>query len=193
MRCETDQHNGADSSIVHNSAFNAITTKIFKNTSILLNGIGDVTKWSGGSSDTTVDVANIRTPYTLNFEKRPDKPFRYLLRVINTSFSTTFVFSIDNHKLQVVGADFVPIHSYNTSGILVGIGQRYHVIVTANPQPDGNKPLPADGNFWIRTTIPDDCTGFGPPTTGLAYEQTGIVRYDPPQPDLPKLNPLVRS
>ncbi|KAK4158983.1 multicopper oxidase-domain-containing protein [Cladorrhinum sp. PSN259] len=175
---------------LHNSAFNAITTKIFKNTTILLNGIGNITNWSGGSSDATVDVANIRTPYTLNFERKPDKPLRYLLRVINTSFSTTFVFSIDNHKLQVVGADFVPIHSYTTSNILVGIGQRYHVIVTADPQRDGNNPLPTDGNFWIRTTIPEECTGFDPPSGqhDVAYEQTGIVRYDPLSTAFPNSN-----
>ncbi|KAK5659545.1 hypothetical protein OQA88_747 [Cercophora sp. LCS_1] len=163
---------------LHNSAFEAITTNHFKNTTILLNGVGDITKWSGSSADATVDVAQIRAPYTLNFQANSSKPLRYLLRVINTSFSTTFVFSIDNHKLEVVGADFVSIQNYSTSGILVGIGQRYHVIVTADPQPNGNTPIPTDGNFWIRTTIPEDCTGFDPPNNP-AYEQTGIVRYDP--------------
>src|SRR4051812_39649381 len=131
--------NGTDLSPVHNSAFEAVTNGFWKNTTILLNGIGNIDMWSEEASATTFDVAETRTPYTLNFEHREPKPVRYLLRVINTSFSTTFVFSIDNHKLEVVGADFVPIHPYNTSGILVGIGQRYHVIVTALPKPNGDK------------------------------------------------------
>lgn len=48
---------------------------------------------------------------------------RYLLRLINTSLDTTFIFSIDGHKLTVIGADFVPIEPYDTSSVLVAIGQ----------------------------------------------------------------------
>ena len=48
---------------------------------------------------------------------------RYLLRLINTSLATTFVFSIDGHNLTVVGADFVPIKTYNINSVLVTIGQ----------------------------------------------------------------------
>ena len=35
-----------------------------------------------------------------------------MLRLINTSTATQFVFSIDKHILQVVEADFVPIEPY---------------------------------------------------------------------------------
>jgi FtsP/CotA-like multicopper oxidase with cupredoxin domain len=116
------------------------STHHFKNTAILLNGIGDITKWSSTPPAATVDVAKIRTPptpYTLNFKERAGKPLRYLLRVINTSFSTTFVFSIDNHKLEVVGADFVPIRNYSTSGNLVGI-------VLGFPRPRISRPMSAE-------------------------------------------------
>ena len=71
---------------------------------------------------------------------------KYLLRIINTSFETTFIFSIDNHRLTVVGADFVPINNYSTTNIFVGIGQRYEVIVEAVPLPNPTPP-PIDGNF----------------------------------------------
>ena len=47
---------------------------------------------------------------------------KYLLRLINTSVDTTFIFSIDNHTMQVVGSDFVPIHPYMKNHVLVGIG-----------------------------------------------------------------------
>lgn len=48
---------------------------------------------------------------------------RYLLRLINTSVDTTFVFSIDNHWLEVISADFVPIHPYKVDHIVIGIGR----------------------------------------------------------------------
>lgn len=99
-----------------------------------------------------------------------------MLRLINTSFRSTFVFSIDNHVLKVIDTDFVPIEPYYTTSILVGIGQRYRVIVEARPDEDddGSNPIPEDGNFWIRTFVANDCGQQG--ETG--YERTGIVRYN---------------
>jgi FtsP/CotA-like multicopper oxidase with cupredoxin domain len=46
------------------------------------------------------------------------------MRIINTAVDTTFIFTIDNHTLEVIEADFVPIEPYNTSNILIGIGMR---------------------------------------------------------------------
>jgi FtsP/CotA-like multicopper oxidase with cupredoxin domain len=48
---------------------------------------------------------------------------KYILRVINTSVDTTFVFSIDNHKFEVMSSDFVPIQPYNVTHVLIGIGK----------------------------------------------------------------------
>ena len=48
---------------------------------------------------------------------------KYLLRLINTSVDSTWIFSIDNHLMQVVGADFVPIEPYKKNHLLVGIGE----------------------------------------------------------------------
>ena len=98
---------------------------------------------------------------------------KYLLRIINTSVDTTFVFAIDNHKLQVIEADFVPIVPYTNDSILVGIGQRYHVVVEANPVDQGHG-VPADGNFWMRAVPADDCANFA----GDVNEEVGIVRYN---------------
>ena len=80
--------------------------------------------------------------------------------------ASTFIFSIDNHMLRVVGADFVPINSYSTPSILVAIGQRYHVIVEADQD---------EGDYWIRT-IEAGCTDFAPPGQ-VGYNMTGILRY----------------
>ncbi|KAF2729978.1 hypothetical protein EJ04DRAFT_501328 [Polyplosphaeria fusca] len=160
----------------HNSAFEALYPDInLKNPSILLNGTGNITR-------TNKDWPHPLDPpkqYTLHFEDAvvpieggKTRPKRYLMRIINTAFDSTFVFSIDNHKLNVVGADFVPIHNYTTTHILVGIGQRYHVIVEAN-----DPPLGSDGNYWIRT-FKANCFGFNNTTFSEGYERTGILRYD---------------
>ncbi|ETI23255.1 hypothetical protein G647_05054 [Cladophialophora carrionii CBS 160.54] len=104
---------------------------------------------------------------------------RYLLRLINTSVDTTFVFSIDNHKIQVVGADFVPIVPYMTDHVVVGIGQRYHIIVTANPM-DGYD----DASYWIRT-IP--AAGCSPKAMQSIDNRTGIIIYKKKDPvDYPR-------
>lgn len=77
--------------------------------------------------------------------------------------------------LQIIGADFVPIWPYVNTSLLIGIGQRYHVVVEANPQGNSTiNPVPDDGNFWIRTWVAENCGQVG--TTG--YERTGILRYN---------------
>ncbi|KAF8542012.1 multicopper oxidase-domain-containing protein [Trichophaea hybrida] len=53
---------------------------------------------------------------------------KYLLRLVNTSADMQFRFSIDNHMLEVVQADFVPIVPFFTPNISIGIGQRYTIV-----------------------------------------------------------------
>lgn len=134
--------------------------------------------------NTTASKLPVPTPYTITFD-RPTKgrAKRYLLRLINVSFESTFVFSIDNHLLQVVGADFVPIHPYFNTSVLIGIGQRYHVIITADPEANPGSPIPEDGNFWIRTWRAD-CFRF-PQSTTKGYERAGILRYNATSEALP--------
>jgi hypothetical protein len=115
------------------------------------------------------------------------------MRLINTSFRSHFIFSIDNHRLQIVGSDFVPIKPYYNESVLVGIGQRYHVIVTAKPETNGSgNPIQRDGNYWIRTNQAD-CFGFNhsdpknSPSPG--YERTGILRYDSKSTARPQSQP----
>ena len=135
-----------------------------------MNGVGNVTRYD----NSVPNKLPVPTPYTIHFDPPAyRRPKRYLLRLINTSFESTFVFSIDNHLLQIVGADFVPISSYFNTSVLVGIGQRYHVIVIADPRSNGN-PLPHHGNYWIRT-YRANCFNF--PQGSPGYEKTGILRY----------------
>lgn len=165
----------------HDSAFSSIYTQNpnLKNPSILLNGRGNVTRFSDKNPPPD---APIPEEHVLKFEKREigrnGRAKRYLLRLINTSFRTTFIFSIDNHVLQVIDSDFVPIEPYFNTSVLIGIGQRYRVIVEARPDSDadGSNPVPEDGNFWIRTWGAEGCSQEEDAQPG--YERTGILRYD---------------
>ena len=158
----------------HNTAFVSVVSGKLENPDILLNGRGNVTNYNNDVKNTT----EIKPPYHITFEEpragRYDK--KYLMRIINTSFDTTFVFSIDNHMLEVVSADFVPIQPYKNQSILIGIGQRYNVIVEAKPllTPDTG-PLASDGNYWIRTQVAP-CFRMQKGSDG--YEKTGILRYN---------------
>ncbi|MCJ1455268.1 hypothetical protein MMC28_005622 [Mycoblastus sanguinarius] len=163
----------------HNSAFEAIQLDTpatgtlsagqepFKNPSILLNGRGNATQFNSIATPLH-ETHDIPTPYTIRF----DQPKRYLIRLINTSMASTFIFSIDNHYLYIVGADFVPVLPYRRESILVAIGQRYHIVVIADPQ--CNKT--ADGNYWIRT-FEAGCTDYAPKGENH-YERTGILQYN---------------
>jgi FtsP/CotA-like multicopper oxidase with cupredoxin domain len=95
---------------------------------ITLNGIGRNNELGTGSY------------FQTTFEK--DK--KYLLRITNSAVDFHFHFSIDNHMLQVVSVDYVPIKPFWTNSLSVGIGQRYGVIVHANQ-------TSTNGKYWIRT------------------------------------------
>ena len=156
----------------HNSAFEVLTNGNTGGKDILLNGRGNITKFNNAAKKET----DIRRALNITFDApRPGQGCKkYLLRVINTSFDTTFVFSIDNHLLQVASADFVPIQPYRNTSILVGIGQRYNVIVEANPL-DSESKLDPYGNYWIRTQV---AKCFGAEEGSLGYDEAGILRYD---------------
>lgn len=72
---------------------------------------------------------------------------------------------IDNHTLEVVANDFVPIVPYNTTNLSIGMGQRYDVIVNA-------KDL-TSGNFWLRAIPQEACS-----ETSAVDNVKGIIRYD---------------
>ncbi|KAK3379063.1 multicopper oxidase-domain-containing protein [Lasiosphaeria ovina] len=124
-------------------------------TNILINGIGEF------------GFGPKRDKLNLTLDSGND----HLLILINTAVDTTFVFSIDNHTMKVVEADFVPIVPYETDHIKIGIGQRYHVIVHGL-----DKPFAAErnGNYWMRVVPARKCSkfAFGPD------EQMGIIRYN---------------
>ncbi|KXH25563.1 Lcc2 [Colletotrichum nymphaeae SA-01] len=171
----------------NNSAFENMYTAA-TGQDILLGGIGNITRFTGGGIE---NITEIPRGYEIWFDDiEPNhltRAKRYLLRLVNTAYESTFIFSIDNHIFTVVEADFVPVEPFNATSILIAIGQRYHIIVEAKPvvdhkNPDAN-PLPEDGNFWIRTQVPlqegTNRTSEGNATVDVNnYMKTGILRYD---------------
>ncbi|KAI1385834.1 putative multicopper oxidase [Hypoxylon trugodes] len=108
---------------------------------------------------------------------------KYILRIINTSVDTTWIFSIDNHNLTVMSTDFVPIKPYDTDHIVIGIGQRYHVVLNADPINTDKFPAASDGNYWIRTVATTGCQGFE--VGNEPDERQGILRYNASSIDVP--------
>lgn len=88
---------------------------------------------------------------------------RYLLRLVNTAADTHFKFTIDNHTMTVIAADFVPIQPYTTDVISIAMGQRYEVIIEANAVAD---------NYWLRAIAQTACSDNANPT-----DIKGIIRY----------------
>lgn len=81
---------------------------------------------------------------------------KYRLRLVNPSIDAAIRVSLDGHPFTVIATDFVPIVPYNTTWVLIGIGQRYDVVFTADQ--------PAD-NYWFRAEAHGPClssvTGVG--------------------------------
>lgn len=99
------------------------------------------------------------------FETTFEAGKRYRLRLVNAAADTVFRFAIDNHTLEVIAADFVPIVPYTTDVLAITMGQRYDVIVTANAT-EGT-------DFWMRAVIQDTCSN-----NENSDNVRGIVRYD---------------
>lgn len=89
---------------------------------------------------------------------------KYLLRLVNTAADTHFKFTIDDHTMEVISADFVPIQPYATDVLNIAMGQRYEVVVTANA---------TAGDYWMRAIAQTACSD-----NENANNIMGIVRYD---------------
>lgn len=57
------------------------------------------------------------------FETTFTKKKKHILRLINGSAGTNYIFSIDNHTMTVIESDLVPIEPYNTTSLSIGIGK----------------------------------------------------------------------
>ncbi|KAJ3549383.1 hypothetical protein NM208_g533 [Fusarium decemcellulare] len=63
------------------------------------------------------------------------------------------------------------------------LGQRYHIVLHADPINRANYTAAADGNYWIRTVPADLCKGFE--NGNELDERQGILRYNASSTDVP--------
>lgn len=66
---------------------------------------------------------------------------KYRLRLLNAAIDSYIHVSLDQHAMEVIAADFVPIKPFTTEWLLLAVGQRYDVVIDANQTP---------GNYWFR-------------------------------------------
>lgn len=74
---------------------------------------------------------------------------KYRLRLVNMSLDNNIRVSLDGHPFQVISSDLVPVKPYTTNWVMLAIGQRHDVIITANQ---------TSGNFWFRAEVATDCS-----------------------------------
>ncbi|KAK1091678.1 laccase, multicopper oxidase, benzenediol:oxygen oxidorectuctase [Friedmanniomyces endolithicus] len=73
---------------------------------------------------------------------------KYRLRLINMSVDNYIRVSLDGHAMQVMTTDFIPCKPFSVNSLLLGIGQRYDVVINANQ---------TAGNYWFRANVATDC------------------------------------
>jgi len=106
------------------------------------------------------------------FETSFEAGTRYRIRLVNAAADNHFRFMIDNHTLEVIANDLVPIVPYNTTTLSIGMGERYDIVVTA-------KGL-TSGDFWLRSITQTSCS-----SNDAADNIKGIIRYDSSSTDDP--------
>lgn len=73
---------------------------------------------------------------------------KHLLRLVNIGVDNHLRVSIDGHNMTVITSDLVPVKPFTVNSVLLGVGQRYEVIVEANQ---------AAGNYWLRAEAEAAC------------------------------------
>lgn len=74
----------------------------------------------------------------------------YRMRLINAAVDTHFKFSIDNHDMQVIANDLVPIKPFNTSVLSIAMGKYSYPGFMINPQ---KIPVTNETSSTTRTTL----------------------------------------
>ncbi|PSR84150.1 laccase 3 [Coniella lustricola] len=139
----------------HNTADQVLLTATFSDTAVVM-----PTSLINGTNVYNNSGVEVGSRFETTFEAGK----KYRLRLVNSGASNHFRFMIDNHTMEVISADFVPIHPYNTTDLSIGAGERYDVVVTASSQ--------EGGNFWMRSIPQTNCT-----KTTNVNDVLGIVRY----------------
>ncbi|MFJ6852075.1 multicopper oxidase family protein [Streptomyces sp. NPDC091271] len=115
------------------------------------------------------------------FEARPGDRIR--LRVINAGGDTAFRLALGGHRMTVTHTDGFPVRHTGTDALLLGMGERYDVLVTAG---DGVFPLTAlaEGKGAAALAVLRTGAGATPPATVRPDELKGeLITADRLAPD----------
>ncbi|MDV7199626.1 multicopper oxidase family protein [Rhodococcus kroppenstedtii] len=148
------------------------------------------------------DTGDVRYPYYLINGRLDTDPMtlqaavgqRIRLRIINAGADTAFRFAVGDHRMTVTHSDGYPVEPVECASLLVGMGERYDVVVTVA---DGVFPIVASaegkqgqGRALLRSgtgeapertvTVPELA---GAPLTGLDLRATDSARLDERRPD----------
>ena len=85
-----------------------------------------------------------------DFETTFTSRTKYLIRLVITAIDGYIRFAIDGHYFSVISNDFVAIEPYTKDNLLIGIGQRFEIVVEANQ--DVN-------HYWLRAIWQTTCIG----------------------------------
>lgn len=99
---------------------------------------------------------------------------RVRIRIINAGSDTAFRVALGGHRLTVTHSDGFPVNPVETDAILIGMGERYDVLVTLG---DGAFPLVAAAEGKGETALAIVRTGSGetPRVSATIPELTGSV------------------
>ncbi|KAJ5106619.1 extracellular dihydrogeodin oxidase/laccase [Penicillium angulare] len=126
---------------------------------------GEPTLATGLINATNIWVTENNETVGSRFQMNMTAGHSYRIRLINSGMSNPFRFMIDNHILQVIATDFVPIEPFNTTSLLIGVGQRYDVVVSADQVHKGS-------DFWVRSIPQKSCAEIE------NYDIKGAIHYE---------------
>ncbi|KAF2178348.1 multicopper oxidase [Zopfia rhizophila CBS 207.26] len=95
---------------------------------------------------------------------------KYRLRLINASTDNSIRVSLDNHPFNVISSDLIPIKPYVMNWVLLVVGQRYDVIITANQTAD---------NYWFRAEVVNACASANNFYGRSTFRYEGASNSDP--------------
>ncbi len=95
---------------------------------------------------------------------------KYRLRLINTSTNDNFKVGLDGHDMTVITADFVPVRSFTTRWLFIGIGQRYDVVINANQALD---------SYWFHVVPQVGCSCNQNPNAVSIFTYAGAANMTP--------------
>ncbi len=126
------------------------------------------------------DAGDVRYPLLLVNGKNPLEPTMVLarpgqrvrLRLINAGADTAFRVAVGGHRMTVTHADGYPVRPVIVDTLLIGMGERYDVLVTAG---DGVFPIVgyAEGKGGTALALLQTSAGARPPAGLLPRQLTG--------------------